>query len=56
MTSLTAGCASLVANNGCEWARLILVEPDDRLTRQTKEKIVAHNMAWLEFCDDGRSN
>ena len=48
MMSAVAGCT--VSSDGCSWVREIYVADEDRLTRQTEDRIIAHNMKVAEFC------
>lgn len=40
----------VIVDNGCKWARPIYVSKADRLTDQTADQILAHNMTGQRLC------
>jgi len=41
---------SCATDDGCAWAKRIVVSEHDQLARTTKEQIVAHNRKVATFC------
>lgn len=49
MLIFTTSCAGPEGNE-CGWARLIVVNGEDHISRRTAEQIVAHNRKVEAFC------
>lgn len=49
MLFFTTSCAGQAANE-CAWARRIVVNGEDQISRRTAEQIVAHNRKVDAFC------
>ncbi len=51
-----AGCkSSSLKNDECAWSKFIWMDPGDQLTSATTNQIVAQDIKWIMFCNDGRN-
>lgn len=50
LLSVTGCAGARVDTSGCEWAKKILVSPDDVLTDGTAKQVLTHNKTGAQIC------